>query len=455
MAASNILKDIENKYDVKRLKTISGIKVWPLVRQFLVFQEIKKTLGYDNRLRTRNKRQLLKNFYRGFNNIFRLKKFDYLFFNNTDKRVLHANKYFDIYFDAWADKLGQDKSLFVEWAIHKHLSKQKTYSKNVISDLPFKAIVALVKLFTKIRLEDRELLNEIIKEHQISNLINEELKNKLAEFKVFDLLFKITKPKAIFVLSSFSKISIVAAAKKRGVKVFEAQHGYIGDHHTFYTANIKFPEYYPDYLISFGTYEKIQSNPRLIFNSNQIIPIGSFQLELIKNKPIPDNLLNFKEKYDLVFCITLQAIKEDIILDWVFNNARDNKNWLFVIRTKDRDIDYSKYTSENNIKELKEYSIYEILKVADYNVTIYSTTAIEGIFLGAPPIFFNINNLSRQHFNIDKLNAFVIEDANEKLTKKELTKESCFEKSFFIDNYFENVNKTILTKYMTKNELNP
>lgn len=444
MAASNILKKIETKHDVKKLVSKSGIEVWPLLRQFIVFQEIKKTLGYDNRLRTRNKWQLFKNLFYGFKNLFFLSRFDYVFFNNADKRIPYNDKYFDVYFDAWANKLGQNKSLFVEWAISKHYTKSKTLSENILSDLPFKLALPFVSIFTDTNLKNETLFDQIINEYQITPQIKKELKNKLAEIKLFEFFFKLVKPKAIFVLSSFTKVSIVVAAKKLGIKVYEAQHGYMGDNHTFYNAEVKFEKAYPDYLISFGDYEKTQDNPRLIFKPEQIIPVGSLQLELVKNKPLSNTLLKIKKEYKLVFCVTLQAIKEDIILDWVFKNAKDNKNWLFVIRAKDRDIDYSKYTTNSNIKELKEYSIYEILKVADYNITIYSTTAIEGIFLGAPPIFFNINNLSTQHFNVDKMNVLVIEDPNKIINENELTKEVSLEQTFFRKGYFENVTKTIL-----------
>ena len=443
MAASDILNKIESNYDVENITLLNERRVWPLLRQKFFFDEVRKSLGYDNKLRTRNKKQLLLNSFSGIKHLFQLKKFDYIFFNNTGKRIPLEGKYFDIFFDAWADKLDQEKCLFIEWAIDKHLSNSETYSSNVISDLPFKFLTTVLSYFTKIKLQNGAILDEIIKKYDLSASVEKEIKDKLAEIYIFKFVFKIIKPKAIFVLSSFTKVSIVVAAKELGIKVYEAQHGYIGDAHTFYYTEKQFKEAYPDYLLSFGTYEKQKGNPKLIFNSEQIIPVGSFQLELIKNRKTPKELMTLKSKYKLVFCVALQAIKEEEMLFWILKEAQIHMDWLFIIRAKNKDLQYSKYTKQENIIELNNYNIYEVLKISNYNITIYSTTAIEGIFLGAKPIFFNVNNLSRNHFNLEKMNAIVVEEG-EFLNEDRMDKRTKKEQAFFVENYLENVNQANL-----------
>ena len=443
MAASDILNKIESSNNVEGIKMFNGRKVWPLLRQKIVFEEVRESLGLDNKLRTRNKKQLLINFFSGIMHLFRLKKFDFIFFNNTDKRIILEDKYFDIFFDSWADKLDQEKCLFIEWAREKHLKKNQVHSRNIISDLPFKTMITIVSIFVKVKLEDESLLNDVIKTNNLSNSIRKELKRKLAELYVFMFLFKVVRPKAVFVLSSFTKVSIVMAAKELKIKVYEAQHGYIGDAHTFYSVQKQFKGAYPDYLFSFGNYEKQKANPNLIFSPDQIIPVGSFQLELIKNHTTSEELLNLKRNYGKVFCVTLQAIKEEKILDWILREAQLHKDWLFVIRAKNRDSEYSRYTKEDNIVELINYNIYEVLKISDYNITIYSTTAIEGTFLGAKPIFFNVNDLSRNHFDMEKMNAIVVEEG-EFLNEDVMGGQAENEQSFFVENYLENVKQTSL-----------
>lgn len=443
MAASDILDTIESTCKVEKITLLNGRQIWPLLRQKIIFEKIRESLGYDNKLRTRNKKQLVKNFFYGIKHLFHLKKFDFVFFNNTDKRILVDEKYYDIFFDAWADKVSQEKSLFIEWAKEAHINSSEVHSSNIISDLPFKLLIAFVSKFVNTKLKNEALLNEIIDSNKLSPSIKNDLKTKLAETYVFKFFFRIIKPKAVFILSSFTKVSIVVAAKELGIKVYEAQHGYIGDAHTFYNAEKQFKEAYPDYLLSFGTYEKQKANPALIFKPEQIVPVGSFQLELIKKHTTPKELLNLQSKYSLVFCVTLQSIKEEEVLNWVLREAQRHTDWLFVIRAKKGDMEYSTYTQQDNIIECNDFSIYEVLKISDYNITIYSTTAIEGMFLGAAPIFFNVNNLSKNHFDVKKMNAIVVEE-DELLTTDNLNKQAKKEHTFFVENYMENVNKTNL-----------
>jgi hypothetical protein len=273
--------------------------------------------------------------------------------------------------------------------------------------------------------------------------LNKEIRLKLAEVYTFKFFFKLVKPKAIFVLSSFTKVGIVIAAKELGIKVYEAQHGFMGDSHPFYSAKKHFKEAYPDYLLSFGTYEKQNKISDLIFSSNQIIPIGSFQLELIKNHTTHQELLNLKDDYQVIFCVTLQAIKEEKILNWVSKEAEIHKDWLFVLRPKNRDFDYSDSVKKSNVVLLNDFTIYEVLKISDYNITIFSTTAVEGVFLGAQPIFYNINNLSREYFDIEKMQALLIEEG-EMIDEEQLGSEKKMKQSFFIEDYMDNVKNTEL-----------
>lgn len=443
MIVKNVLEIIESKYDVFSLTLKSKEKFWPLIRQKMYFEIIRKTLNYNNKLRTRNKKQLFINFFIGFGNVFKIRRFDYLFFNNSDKRILIENKYYDIFFDAWADKLGQEKSLFIEWAINKHYSKNKIHSKNRISDLFFKSIITFITFFTKTVIEDDSILSKIKEEYELDCNFNDEIKIKKAEITFYKWLLKFTNPKGVFVLSSFTKISIVIAAKELGIKVFEAQHGYIGDSHPFYFTEKPFKKTYPDYLFSFGNYEKLNNDSRLIFNSEQIIPVGNLQLEIIKKKATSSQLINLKDNYKCVFCVTLQAIKEEEMLKWITKEANSHKDWLFILRPKNNELSYSNYTKHENIIEMPDYSIYDILKISNFNITIFSTTAIEGVFLGAPPIFYNTNNLSKKYFNTSKMKALVIEEGDT-LPNSIMNLEITNQNSYFVDDYKLNVKQTEL-----------
>ena len=443
MATKNVLELIESTYDVGAIVTTDGTPVWPLIRQAVYFKTMQKKVQYSNKLRTRSKLQLFKNFFYGIGNLFRLSRFEYIFFNNTDKRTELGDKMFDIYYDAWADALNADKSLFIEWAIDHHLPKSEVHSKNVVSDLPMKLWAGFHTTFTKVTIRNEELLSQILEEHGIQLNVKKELKAKLGIYKAYRSLFKKAQPKAVFVLSSFTKVGEVMAAKELSIPVYEAQHGYIGHTHPFYHAQKKFPTFYPDYLISFGASEKLEKQSSLIFNSQSIIPVGSLQLDLVKQRTLPQQLAAFKENYAKLFCVTLQAIKDETILEWVKSQAETNPTWLFIVRPKQPNTTFELYTKANNVLILPELSTYDVLKACDYNITIFSTTVVEGIYLGASPILFNIDDLPYKYFDLKNSDIAIIKDG-EPLSEVHLAKGGTFKTPYFVENYFDNVEKAAL-----------
>ena len=440
--SKNVLEIIESEHDISKIILKNGLQVWPLFRQKIYFKILKKTLNYSSKSRTRNKGFLFVNLFYGWINLFKLKSYKYIAFVNTNKRILLDGKYFDVYFDAWADKLGQDKTLFVEFASQKHYARRKVHSKNVVSDLPFIVFSSIFSLFIFPELENLIILEEIAKNHNIKINFKRELKKKLGELYFYKFLFKISKIKTVFVLSSFTKVSIVMAAKQLNIKVYEAQHGFIGESHPFYSAKIRFEESYPDFLFSFGNYE-INNNNSIIFKPYQIIPIGGLQLESIKQTPPPKPLIVLKSKYSKIFCLTMQAIKEKELLQSIQKYANEHQDQLFIICPKDKSINYDNYTAVKNITILPEYSIYDVLKISDFNITIFSTTAIEGEALGAKTIFFNADNFSKKYFKIEKMNATVISEG-EYLNENHLSRFEDKIEQYCVNHYFKNVQNTTL-----------
>lgn len=440
MEKTNELLEIEKNFDVDRPK-VSSMSAWPFLRQKVYFEIMRKKYGFNSRLRTTRKMQLVKNVLYGIHNIFKIGKFDYLFFSNADKRILEIEKAkYDIFFDAWADKLGQERSLFIEWAIKEHHQSKLTYSKNVISDLVFKFGCTLFSFFTRANLANLDCLEKIKQRYQIEFDTEKELQNKLGEVRFYRFLFKFIKPKAIFLISSFTKVSIVVAAHYERIMVYEAQHGFIGTNHQFYNSYYDFGQlFYPDCLIAFGTSEKSRPTDRFIFKPHQILPVGSQYLESIKNNYCDNYLSSLREKYTKLFCVTLQAVKEKELLAWVSNEAKKNREWLFILKPRNYEhLDYSQYTSSENIVLLPKYNVYKILKYSDYNITVYSTVAVEAEMFGVKTLFYNIDNLSTKYFDVDKMFADRINSSNGTIGPEELEYNTNVD-PYFILGYPENV----------------
>ncbi|QEC52141.1 hypothetical protein EDD80_1178 [Anseongella ginsenosidimutans] len=437
MVKKKNLRDIEQNHRVKDIK-VRKIPIWIFLRQKIHLELIRSQYGYDSHLRTKNLLHLLGSFFWGLPNWFKTRNIDYIFFNNADKRVSLNDKYFDIFFDAIADNVGQRKCFFIEWAITKHFPVRSTYSSNVVSDLPVKLIsTVLARLMGFLKIEGDEVLRKINQEYGLAINYEKLGKRFLAEYYVYSLIFKFIKPKAIFVLCYYSRSSIVKAAKDLGIRVIEAQHGYVGNSHQFYRSEHDFYDFFPDDFISFGEYEKGCRTADFIFKENQIHPVGSFWLEHVRNTSESEELKEFVRKYSKVFCVTLQGVKERKVLQWVKRQAIRNPTFLFVVRPKYPNRLYGNYLSEN-VVVLPKYNIYEILKYSDYNITIYSTTAIEASFFNVKTLFYNINNLSTQYFEPEKIYSSVIEE-DEDLTALHLETQDHIRANYFREGYLTNI----------------
>ncbi|WP_299259062.1 hypothetical protein [uncultured Aquimarina sp.] len=436
MSQTNELNTIESEYDVSDI-TFNSLRVWPFLRHKIFYDIYKKKYNYSAKLRVRNKFQLIRNFFRGFYKLFMLRRYDFLFFNNADKRSLINGKYYDVFFDGIADKVGQKKSCFVEWAIHKHYNSKQSHSLNIISDLSFKLLSIIYSFFVTVDLENEEELLKIKKDYDLTFDHKKDLKRFYGEYRFYDFLFRFIRPKAIFIICNYTKVPIVTAAKNNNVLVYEAQHGFIGKNHQFYNYHGQLPkESYPDFMLTFGNEEKDNLHDHFIFKKSELIPVGSFYLDEIYKNYSDVELNGYKEKFEAVFCVTLQGVHEEELLTWVAKQARNNKNHLYILRPKYSGKSYKEIIDEN-IFLLPKYNIYQVLKYSDYNITIYSTTAIEAMYFDVKTIFFNIDGLSEKYFDVKKLNALVINDSDElNIEEHQISKEY---NGYFIRNYLENL----------------
>jgi CDP-glycerol glycerophosphotransferase (TagB/SpsB family) len=140
----------------------------------------------------------------------------------------------------------------------------------------------------------------------------------------------------------------------------------------------------------------------------------------------------------------LQTVKDTELLEWVCSQAKYNKKRLFILMPRDNRIDYSKHIKLDNCILLPEHNIYQVLKYSDYNITIYSTTAVEASLFNVKTLFYNLDNLSAKYFDVNTLNASLIEEDQDIQDEHLNTIDSGIE-PYFISGYHKNVENTILT----------
>lgn len=440
----NILEKIEKENRVDAIKC-NNIKVWPFIRYKFYASYVAQNMGVNTAKHTRNIYKLLRNAFRNIYFYLKLKKFDYWFFNNSEKRYLIDGKNFEAYFDTIADFVGQKRSVFFER--DENLFYKNCYSENCCSNLPFRFFAAIISKFIRVRIQNEEIIKNIKKVNNIQLDHLNIIKSEIATFCLFNYVFRKNRPKAVFLICNYAKNAIIAAARYNKIPVYEVQHGYVSNVHALYNIKGRFSDlFFPKMLIAWGNIDK-ESRKKLPFlSSEKIFVAGSFYLHYIKENYSNDILAEIRKKYKNIFCIALQAVFEKEILDYSYKLSKLLPDSLFIIRSRfnsDKEL-IRKYINANIIT-LDDFNIYQVLKYCNYNITICSTVAVEAAYLNVRNILFNIDGLSEKYLNPDHLAAKVINSPFDSTDMDELLDipQNNLSNFYFASGYEENIRRFV------------
>ncbi len=284
--------------------------------------------------------------------------------------------------------------------------------------------VKLLSLFIKCPYPEKEIEGIISVLHstkwgkQIDNtFLYNEYKNFYLKYRYYNILFKYLKPKLIFAIQNGVQKSLFYAAKEKGIKTIEFQHGDLHRYQTLYsypdTDNIKNMVIAPDIFLTYGDkWEKVlnmQSKVMVVGNNNilpKIYKQQSNELTIIsstinKNRTLDAIAIELSKKYpDLIINFKLHPA-ELKILD-------DVKQY------------FSKY---QNIKVItNEISRDELFARTSSAFMICSTMAYEMLSVG-----INIYILKEhEHIAMEQIfkykNVTLVNDAEDMLLKYEIDK---------------------------------
>ena len=448
--------EIETKYNVEDIE-YRGEKVWTFLRANY-YRELEKCITKDyaqfkkNNILVKSLILLRESFY-GFRNWFR--SYDYIFFSDTDGRSKINNKFFDINFEKIIEKIGYDKSLYIELPNPKHYPIKDIFTKYIVSIIGLKFIIYIcskIHFYTFFNKSNISILDDINQNENINLNYLRYINSMIISISIYKFLFRIYKPKVIFLDCYYGKESIIKSAKDLGIKVVEVQHGAIGKSHFAYNVNSYLDNsYIPDILLTFGKYDKklIESN---IYNPfKEIKSIGRYSLEKLKDEPIPTKLLKIKDNYNTLISISTQYPVEKELAKFIKIVSKDNNKvgFLLSLRHYDKSF-YDNFKMPNNVYLFKgEYSCYNILKVSDIHLSCYSTCALEATFFEKKVILLDINGLASQYmyeYQSNNLHIISNQDEFQQILSKDYEKEKL---NIYDTNYEQNIEDVL--KYLNIN----
>lgn len=440
MSIISDINDIESKYSTEEI-LYNDVGLWPYIRLYMSYAIFGKGKIESN---SSNIISAIKNLFYGFFNIF--KKVDYIFFTDTADRKLINDKYYDR-IDFLSDKY--NNKLVFELTTTKFYSRKNIPTQNITSKIPLYLISKIIKLFINTKnVKGNKIIEQIKKENEIDINIDSLLKDYIAQYIVAKILIKVYKPKAFILAPSYTNMPYIAAFKEKNIKIIEFQHGIIIKSHLAY--NFKKPTdklLFPDYLLSYGEFEKTIFNANNNFiNSEKVIPIGHFYINYIySNFKYDTNFQQKTQKYKYKIAVSLQDTFDTKMMDFINKLAKINTDVAFVLIPR----------TSMNIKPEYDNTIiysnlncYETVLNCDYHCTIYSSCAIESLGLHKPNILINIDGKSEEHLGFlleDKTNNILInsiDDFNNFMQNIEHKEYASSTQKYFMNNFSENLNLT-------------
>jgi len=400
--------EISNHLDKKIL---FGIYWWDVLRvpiyENLILKLKKKNLykSYESKNfdKLNNFYALLKKIYLyfflffkifSFNSPIWIKRNSYIVFGHP-RRLLENNIYLDKYTDPFLELFNSNKKFCVIEKPVNDIIKfpnslahyKPAITKNLFYSESLFFLFYIFKIFLRFKISKKSLkeINFINKDFKKRFKLNINLLKKIfyllpkfkSEYYVYRLLFKIKKPKKIFIVCSAGSEAIIVAAKSLNIQTYELQHGSPsrGKLNYDYSSGIsKFS--FPDYFLSFGSFWT--RNVKLPISDKNIIQIGfpylnkkrNLKLKKLNQLLIISQIGKNKELINLTLKIRKLLSKriniifkfhpsENInVIEHLAKNLKKNK--ITVI--KDKSSDLYKYLSESKwILGVNSTSLYEAL----------------------------------------------------------------------------------------------
>jgi hypothetical protein len=442
MNAFDFIKKIETSFDVTTIK-IKDTEVWPFLRIAYFFTYRDKhdfKIERKNELKHKKAIRIFKNVLYGVRNYF--KKYDFFIFSNLAGRRLLNGKYVNRLSFVLKSELGTEKVLNIENPAHSvHYTINSTSTEKVVSSIFFRVLSYLPFFKKEIYIENEIILKDISKRHKLYVNYNLIVTKFVSYVLLFKFIFRIYKPKGIFVTQYYSLFhqAAIYTCNMLGINTIELQHGVINNQHIAYNVYSKMDNlYFPKYLFVFGNQVKSVFNEGNYFiNKNNVIPVGYMYIDYINHKYIPPRNVTklfdkLREKYKKIVVVSSQLTIEKELIIFLTKLASLDKDILYIFVPRDVNKNYSEYYFQSNIMIIKKLNIYQIIKESNFHATVYSTCALEAPALGIPNILINIKSMAKKYYL-------------ETLTNSEITR--------FVDNEEQFLNTVLTWKPKSKKEI--
>jgi hypothetical protein len=422
-------------------KKINKLYYWDLLR-FEAYYDLlwqKKEKKVTPKRITKNRVKKIKESLFFLKNLL-FTKYNYIFFTASRNKI-NKNLFFD---QSLADVI----NIYIKESIlletFENNPKNWYYNKNTTYNATYIFKKILVRFYKKNNYD--EILSIIKGQFKDTSLTNQKINLIVNNFKIdvliYSFIFKLKKPKIIFITQNGLQKGLFYAAKQYNIPVIEVQHGIIDQGHLSYSYSSKIPYnknqlYLPKYFFAFSNFWFKD----VYFPVKEIIEIGNshFYKTNYTNK-IQENTNNLLVVSSDVFG---ENLKNTVL------NIAPKINALIYFKLHPNQFYEKEYyknqfiNHKNVVLVTNKHSVPDLLEYCKTVLLIQSTALYEALHLKKTAIILKKQSYDR-HQNVFKSpNVYLVDSESEVLDafKNNYVKE--------INNlYFKNFNQDLFTKFI-------
>lgn len=297
----------------------------------------------------------------------------------------------------------------------------------------FKEIVSLVK---------SEYSESNISESQINDLII----CFQIDYKFYRFVFKMKKPRAIFITQNGIQKGLFAAAKSLGIPVIEVQHGIIDEGHISYSysPDISYTAmqlYLPTYFFSFSDFW----TKSIFYPVKQTLAVGNSFFYSTKDK-----IDNSKNKVGILVASSdvFGSDLKNLVLDFSKFNTQPVYFKLHPNQFFEKEYYVEQFKDCKNVQVItNEKSIYELLEISKAILLIQSTALYEALYLKRIGVIYKRQSYIRHEHVFDKRNVYLVDNAKE--LSLAIEKEYLEEEASYLS-FFDNFDQKRFSEFMSQ-----
>lgn len=425
--------EFEKKNSLLSLE-ISQVFPWQISRVSIFLKIIERFIpGNIQRHSDSRIRKIKKILYRVFiNSIFYN---PYLDFQKSEVLVFESGRkykdgegYIDIYTHHFCQNLKAEKKNITVYESfyneHESILKLERNIKHLDFIRFFSKLMMLnVKpVYTKNEFESIAHLEYLFKEEfkveiDLKTIFMQDIKTFKVELSLYEKLFRVKKPKEIYIINSCDKGALIYAAKKNKIVVNELQHGLNSDKDVI----LNFPnsiegslEYFPDKFYRWN-------NINMFFAKLPLAKENILDFPNVHLQNMVSTTHHISKEHKTILIIS-QPYGSDTIQDFILSNIAElpNYNFIYKLHPAENEGDFfkfrDKYVGFNNIRFVKnEESSYMLLRKAKYVIGVYSSLLFEAAAFDCNVILLNLPGVEMSHPLLDDPRNIMI-DIDQKLS---------------------------------------